>query len=624
MAENKKSKYVLFKGDGPGAKPCAFFALPEGCKNGDRCIFMHGSSGNSETETKTSKVQPERVAKEQYIEQEYAPLAVESRAKKEKIPTSTFYPSSKEVELQEKIRLLEQQNEKLLSKQQNTAPVAKMAPPKPAALKKEPIPAVTIKKVNSRPKVPASLESVGTTRGVSPAGVKTSITNVSRLPTNAITNLPKTSVTLDESGNESVSDDDAASDHAFLIGVVDQALKGGQSSEPNSPYLHKADLVNVIKKRKVQSNTFLESAEVSKRLATSGTRMASKFKEISTNKQLEPSTESYKSMHQTPVSTNITDDAWQELVARTKESARFKSEYTFKKDSSWIQAKEAGVWSRQLPKLIAIDCEMCITQDPLTKEKDSFSLIRFSAVNGQKPSEVLVDTLVVPMFPIVDCKTNIHGILEEQIKAVNFSLRHAQAFLYGICSSDTIVIGHAVHNDLKALKFEHTRVIDTAYLYSLAGEPSASASLRDISDQILGVKLPNIHDSVLDSRAALQAAAFAASNPNIPQIVRSKESLNCLLFHRLPDDLTSQHIQEMIIAQTQIVPLDLQMIANEQGNRGEHPINKCIVSFLTQQHADLAFDSIAGLLKEDKAKRAQKRVYLANGGQGAHIYVRKY
>lgn len=30
----KKQKYVLFKNDGSGPKPCAFFASAEGCKNG--------------------------------------------------------------------------------------------------------------------------------------------------------------------------------------------------------------------------------------------------------------------------------------------------------------------------------------------------------------------------------------------------------------------------------------------------------------------------------------------------------------------------------------------------------------------------------------------------------------
>ena len=41
--ESKKKKYVLFKGENGSKKPCAFFALPDGCKNGSSCSFSHGS-----------------------------------------------------------------------------------------------------------------------------------------------------------------------------------------------------------------------------------------------------------------------------------------------------------------------------------------------------------------------------------------------------------------------------------------------------------------------------------------------------------------------------------------------------------------------------------------------------
>jgi hypothetical protein len=42
--KDKKRKYLLFSGDDgrpSSEKPCAFFASPEGCKNGDGCKFSH-------------------------------------------------------------------------------------------------------------------------------------------------------------------------------------------------------------------------------------------------------------------------------------------------------------------------------------------------------------------------------------------------------------------------------------------------------------------------------------------------------------------------------------------------------------------------------------------------------
>lgn len=66
-----------------------------------------------------------------------------------------------------------------------------------------------------------------------------------------------------------------------------------------------------------------------------------------------------------------------------------------------------------------------------------------------------MDTLVNPGLPVSDMRTNIHGIKEEQLNGVAFTLRHAQAMLLSICSSDTIIVGHGLINDFKALKFKH-------------------------------------------------------------------------------------------------------------------------------------------------------------------------
>ena len=68
---------------------------------------------------------------------------------------------------------------------------------------------------------------------------------------------------------------------------------------------------------------------------------------------------------------------------------------------------------------------------------------------------MLLDTLVHPSLPITDIRTRIHGITENHIHGVQFTLRHAQAFLYNFCSDKTILVGQALHNDLKALRFIH-------------------------------------------------------------------------------------------------------------------------------------------------------------------------
>jgi DNA polymerase III epsilon subunit-like protein len=58
-------------------------------------------------------------------------------------------------------------------------------------------------------------------------------------------------------------------------------------------------------------------------------------------------------------------------------------------------------------------------------------------------------------MPVTEWRSRIHGITKENLNGVLFTLRHAQAFMLNACSDRTIIVGHAVHHDLKALKFQH-------------------------------------------------------------------------------------------------------------------------------------------------------------------------
>lgn len=79
-------------------------------------------------------------------------------------------------------------------------------------------------------------------------------------------------------------------------------------------------------------------------------------------------------------------------------------------------------------------------------------LVRFSLISQ---SQVIVDTLVNPEHPVAEMRTSIHGIEESDVLNVQFTLKHAQAILKAYCSEGTIIVGHALYNDLKTLKFDH-------------------------------------------------------------------------------------------------------------------------------------------------------------------------
>ncbi|KAJ1431632.1 hypothetical protein B484DRAFT_360816 [Ochromonadaceae sp. CCMP2298] len=323
---------------------------------------------------------------------------------------------------------------------------------------------------------------------------------------------------------------------------------------------------------------------------------------------------------------------WGQLVAATQAHPKFAACYSFSEDSSWVRPRPFSQSNgAALPPVLSIDCEMCETSDPVTGEKVGDTLIRFSVVDAMAGGKVLVDSLVQPGLPVSDLRANIHGITEEMLAQATWTLRHAQAALLNLCTDRTIIIGHSLHKDLKSLHFNHACVIDTAFLYTVDREPGAAPSLRDASDQVLGMRLPEPHDSVQDAQAALYVASvLLTAGPQAP-IVRSNggavdasPSHPSLLIHRIPDYCSEQNIHDMIASYTQVMPLKVSPIARGQTSAGSSgpsiPSGKASVFFRTLQHCDLAFESITGPNRPDKQNRDQKRVYFKGGG---YVCVRK-
>lgn len=160
--------------------------------------------------------------------------------------------------------------------------------------------------------------------------------------------------------------------------------------------------------------------------------------------------------------------------------------------------------------------------------------------------------------------------------------------------------------------------MDTAYLFNIVNEPTAAPSMRDIAEFVVGTKLPNIHDSVLDARAAMQAAVYRFHNGVSPPIPRSAGDATTLMIHRIPDNCTEHHIYQMIMTHTNVVPSKIQPISRSP-NRTE-AAGKTIAMFTSVKHAELAFESLPGPERPDKSNKPQKRVYIKGGG---YICIRK-
>ncbi|ETE72063.1 Interferon-stimulated 20 kDa exonuclease-like 2, partial [Ophiophagus hannah] len=156
-------------------------------------------------------------------------------------------------------------------------------------------------------------------------------------------------------------------------------------------------------------------------------------------------------------------------------------------------------------KMVAIDCEMVGT-GPGGRNSD---LARCSVVGYY--GDVMYDKYIRPLSPITNYRTRWSGIRQHHMRdAIPFKL--AQKEILKLLSGK-VVIGHAIHNDFKALKYFHPKALtrDTSKIPLLnrkAGFPeNESASLKRLTKQLLHRDIQvghNGHSSVEDARATME------------------------------------------------------------------------------------------------------------------------
>lgn len=77
-------------------------------------------------------------------------------------------------------------------------------------------------------------------------------------------------------------------------------------------------------------------------------------------------------------------------------------------------------------------------------------LTRVSVIDEDE--NVILDELVKPKNPIVDYHTQYSGITATHLEDVKTSLSDIQNKLQSLLCQNTILIGHSLENDLRALK----------------------------------------------------------------------------------------------------------------------------------------------------------------------------
>ncbi|OTB03197.1 hypothetical protein M426DRAFT_12784 [Hypoxylon sp. CI-4A] len=169
---------------------------------------------------------------------------------------------------------------------------------------------------------------------------------------------------------------------------------------------------------------------------------------------------------------------------------------------------------------IAIDCEMV----GVAGGKDE--LAQICAVD-LFTGEVLIDALVAPTQPVRNWRTKYSGVtaaLMSEAKVSGRALKGwpaARAKIFEFADANTILIGHALNNDLRVLHIAHERVVDSGILveeavFGKGVKVPRSWGLKTSARELMEIAIQTSrkgHDCVEDTLASRELVLFCLKEP---------------------------------------------------------------------------------------------------------------
>lgn len=148
------------------------------------------------------------------------------------------------------------------------------------------------------------------------------------------------------------------------------------------------------------------------------------------------------------------------------------------------------------PNFYALDCEMVSTTVGI-------EIVRVTVIDHE--GREVYESKIKPFNPILDYKSKYSGITEESLSNCKKRLFEVQLDLLKIFNKDSILIGHSLESDLKALKMIHYNVVDTSIIYPHKYGPPYKWGLKLLSEQHLQriIQSEEGHDSKEDALASL-------------------------------------------------------------------------------------------------------------------------
>ncbi|GBG73604.1 hypothetical protein CBR_g16947 [Chara braunii] len=315
------------------------------------------------------------------------------------------------------------------------------------------------------------------------------------------------------------------------------------------------------------------------------------------------------------------DTAEQRLVLRTRAHPVYRKTYDLPSHApGWIVSGRGATKQFCKPeRLISLDCEMCLSVDGVKE------VIKACVVD--RDLNVLLSTDVRPTLEVGDYCTEFTGINAENLgKDGIVSFLELQSRMAALLTPGTILIGHGLHHDLRALKIDHARVIDTSLLFRFKDMEQAVPGLSLVCKTLLKETMRDgsskVHDCLQDAIIPMKLVLHELANGPTPLLgvaaeTVSEEDQRKLFVHRILKGVSESAIQA-------VIPSGFACKV-EQIKWSTKGFGTTYVSFKTVKDTELAFSQIRGCLNEDGCGKLQKAVPITVPGQGiaSVIHFRK-
>lgn len=309
----------------------------------------------------------------------------------------------------------------------------------------------------------------------------------------------------------------------------------------------------------------------------------------------------------------------QRLVHLTAEHPQYAQCYSFPShDEDWVIVPLGKISKAMKSKtLISVDCEMVLCED------GTDALVRVCVVDENL--EVKLDEVVNPNKVVADYRTHITGITAKDLEGVTCSLVDVQKSLRKLLSHGTILVGHSLHNDLKALKIDHLQVIDTSFIFKFKDLPTChSPSLNNLCKAVLGYEVRREgepHNCLNDAQAAMKLVLAKLEHGfDDPIAVAGKDVPNSdlakLLLHKIQIEIPCQELRR-------VFPMEYNIdIEADMKIKGQYYSTFAV--FKNAGEADAAFSGLEGQANMDSSGRLQKHVsQTLSTGQTFSFYIRR-